>query len=145
MKKSGDIIEIPLGNNEFSFARYIGNEDYAFYNLKITGQSLDIETVLKSNVLFIAVVDTYALKKGLWRIIGNAPIENSLKKVPPKYIRDVVDSNKYYIMDGDQKVQSSKEECRDLEVMASWSPEQMTDRLRDHFLGRPNKWLESIR
>jgi hypothetical protein len=35
--------------------------------------------------------------------------------------------------------------CRDLEIAAIWSPEHVEDRLRDHFDGHPNKWVESLR
>jgi len=40
---------------------------------------------------------------------------------------------------------ASREECAGLEAAAVWEPEHVEDRLRDHFAGRPNKWVESLR
>lgn len=40
---------------------------------------------------------------------------------------------------------ASRQELEGLEVAAVWDPEHVEDRLRDHFSGRPNKWVESIR
>jgi hypothetical protein len=37
------------------------------------------------------------------------------------------------------------DECRDLEIAAVWDPGHVEDRLRDHFAGRPNAWVESLR
>lgn len=37
------------------------------------------------------------------------------------------------------------EECENLEVAAVWDAHHVEDRLRDHFDGRPNEWVESMR
>ena len=37
------------------------------------------------------------------------------------------------------------EECVGLERAAVWEPEHVEDRLRDHFAGRSNRWVESLK
>jgi len=39
----------------------------------------------------------------------------------------------------------TRKESQGLEAAAVWEPEHIEDRLRDHFDGKPNKWLESLR
>jgi len=41
--------------------------------------------------------------------------------------------------------QASRAECEGLERCAVWEPEHVEDRLRDHFAGKPNVWVESLR
>lgn len=40
---------------------------------------------------------------------------------------------------------ASLQECENLEPAAAWDPGHVEDRLRDHFDGRPNEWVESLR
>ncbi len=37
------------------------------------------------------------------------------------------------------------EECESYERLAVWDASHVEDRLRDHFEGRPNIWVESLR
>lgn len=40
---------------------------------------------------------------------------------------------------------ATPEECAVLERAAVWDPGHVEDRLRDHFAGQSNKWVESLR
>ena len=40
---------------------------------------------------------------------------------------------------------ASLAECEALESAAVWEPDHVEDRLRDHYAGRPNRWVESLR
>jgi hypothetical protein len=39
---------------------------------------------------------------------------------------------------------STYDECKGLEAAAVWEPEHVEDRLRDHFAGRPNRWVGQL-
>jgi hypothetical protein len=39
---------------------------------------------------------------------------------------------------------AKRKECVGLECCAVWDPEHVEDRLKDHFAGIPNKWVQSM-
>lgn len=51
-------------------------------------------------------------------------------------------SCKMYIYRNYKQIQASKDEIKDLERAATWEPEHVEERLADHFVGRPNVWVE---
>jgi hypothetical protein len=46
---------------------------------------------------------------------------------------------------GGDEVPASAEQCEGLECAAVWEAEHVVERLSDHFAGRPNAWVESMK
>jgi hypothetical protein len=86
----------------------------------------------------------YAIKKGLWPIVGHVPSEDQLK-APPRFIQDALNKDRFEIYEDGKIRPSTRGECSSLECTAVWDPEHIEDRLRDHYAGRKNKWVESMK
>jgi hypothetical protein len=86
----------------------------------------------------------YAVKSGRWPIVGHIPLEDRLVP-PPKFIQDPLNKNSFSIYENGQIRKATREQCAGLERAAVWEPEQMEDRLRDHYTGRKNEVFEKLK
>lgn len=136
-------MKIPLGEC-YAYGRVLEEPDYAFYDVCSQGD-LGPEEIAKREILFRVAAMKRAETSGRWSIIGYAPLEPVLQE-PGRYFRqDALDPRKLWIYVEGSEVPATWEECQSLERVAVWEPEHIEDRLRDHFAGRPNKWVESMR
>ena len=141
----GDIVKIDLGDGSHNYARVLEEGQFAFYDGRINDEPT-IDRIIALRVLFYASVMDYAVKKGRWRIVGNAPLDNLLKNPPPRFMQDALRKDVFRIYEKGGKIRpATKEECIGLERTAAWDPDHIEDRLRDHYAGRINKWVESLR
>lgn len=81
-----------------------------------------------------------------WEIIGNAPLEDSLKQRPDVFMQDLADFRKCRIIDSQGNERTAKpEDCIGLERAAVWEADNVEKRLLDSFMGRPNRAVEAMR
>jgi hypothetical protein len=78
-------------------------------------------------------------------VVGVAPPGSRPPAVPEYFMHDLADPQKCRIIDiaGNMR-RVTPEECVGLERAAVWDAEHVTARLRDHYSGRPNAYLESM-
>ena len=140
----GDIVKIPLGDGTHTYARVLPHASFAFYDSRVN-RDLTVEDIVKKPILFFLAVMHYAVKKGRWSIVGHVPLTDGLE-APPKFIQDALNKSKFeiYYQDG-QTRRATRHECIGLERAAVWEPEQVEDRLRDHYAGLKNRWVESLK
>jgi hypothetical protein len=139
----GDVFKIDLKNGKYVFGRVLKNPLYAFYDLQAeTIPSLDY--ILSRPVLFKVWVMKYAITKNVWEVIGHRPLEIDLETSPRFFKQDGI-SKKLSIYHESKETPASIHECEGLECAAVWDPNHIEDRLRDHFAGRKNKWVESLK
>jgi len=139
----GDIFEVDLRDGTFCYGRVI-NGSCVLYDLRVGVRPL-IEEIVCQKVLFQVWVMKYAITRGIWKVIGNLPLEESLVERPRFFKKDSISGKLYVTYDGSQEIPATLEECQRLECAAVWDPEHVEDRLRDHFEGRRNKWYDSMR
>ena len=139
----GNIVSIDLGDGSRSFARVLKQPLLAFYDLKAEAD-LEPEVVVATEVLFKIWVVKYALSSGRWKTIGCLPLEREISEPPTFFKQDPVDKSLSLYVEGEEHP-ASLADCVGLERAAVWDPEQVEDRLRDHFAGRPNCWVESLK
>jgi len=97
-------------------------------------------------VLFRLWVMRSAYGGGRWPKIGAAPVPQALMRPVGRFIYDVIAKRFSITEDGGvSRRPASLAECEPLECAAVWSAQHVEDRLRDHYAGVPNKWLESLR
>lgn len=142
-RQVGDVIEIPLGDNRYGYGRILEDPLYAFYDVS-TERHLAVEEVVGLPILFKIWVRDEAVKNQIWKIIGNKPLQSDLLEVPKFFKKDPINKKLSIYWKG-KEVSASKEECAGLECAAVWDAEHVEDRLRDHFAGKPNRWVESMR
>lgn len=138
-------MRIDLGAGYSAFARLLESPLVAFYDFR-TKRSLEIDEIVKLPVAFKVWVMKYAVNDGDWPVIGHAPLEGALLEQPWFYKRDPLNGKLTLTKGGfDPDVAASLNDCEGLECAAVWEPEHIVDRLNDHFEGRANKWVESLR
>lgn len=141
----GDVVRINLGDGFHSYARVLPEALFAFYDSR-SKQDVPIDKIITSPVLFQVPVMDHAVKRGRWIVVGNAPLDQVLLNPPPRFIQDPLRKDHFSIYEKGGKIRpATREECVGLERAAVWEPMHIEDRLRDHYAGRKNKWVESLR
>ncbi len=140
----GAVLEVDLGGGQHAYARVLRDASFAFYDL-VAEETPLLAQITSRKVLFIVGVYDHAVTKGRWRKLGAEPLPKSLETVPPRFIQDSLDPTELRVYENGEIRDSTRKECQGLEAAAVWEPEHVEDRLRDHFAGRKNKWVESLR
>jgi hypothetical protein len=90
-------------------------------------------------------------RRGGWELLDVVPLTDGERAVVDRRAKQDPISKALSIYQEDPvagtfgETPATAQECAGLEVAAVWDPEHVEDRLRDHFDGRPNIWVESIR
>lgn len=138
----GAIVNIPLENRNHTYGRILGEASFAIYDCITTDKIKQLEAITSCPILFIVAVYNDVITEGRWEKTGFVPLEQTLQKLPPKYIRDAINPDTFRIYENGQMRPASKEECIGLEVASVWEPNQVEERINDHYAGRTNIKLE---
>ncbi|MFP4287600.1 MAG: immunity 26/phosphotriesterase HocA family protein [Candidatus Izemoplasmataceae bacterium] len=143
----GAIIKIDLGDGYHSYARILNKSNYAFYDIRVKEDISDLNTIAKKPILFTLAVYDDVVTKGRWLKIGKLPLEENLQLLPMKFIQDAQNPERFELYDSNtgETKSASKEECKDLECAAVWEASHVEERIRDHYEGRPNIWVEKMK
>ncbi|WP_240309345.1 immunity 26/phosphotriesterase HocA family protein [Sphingomonas ginsengisoli (ex An et al. 2013)] len=101
-------------------------------------------------VAFTLMVMNHAVTSRRWPVVGSADIPEELR-FSPKFCKQDELSGILSIYHEIPELAplyeryASPGECIGLETAAVWEPEHVEDRLRDHFRGLPNKWVEQLK
>jgi hypothetical protein len=139
----GDILKIDLKNGKYGFARVLPSILCAFYDIQ-TEVAPNIDYIISRPVLFKIWVMDYS-KNADWQVIGNRALEPNLKIIPLFCKQDIISKKLSIHRDDGNDIPATLAECEGLEIAAVWSACHIEDRLRDHFAGQKNKWVESIK
>jgi len=139
----GDFLKIELGDGFHAYARLLDGSNFAFYN-KRANCDIPLDEIKNMEIAFTIAVMGDAVKGGGWSVIGNVPLDEKLKTIPPKFTQDIFDKNKFRIFENGEFRSATKAECEGLERSAVWSRVHVEDRLRDYFSGLENKWVKSL-
>jgi hypothetical protein len=121
----------------------------AFFDCQFSSGDQDGIDVNDVPIAFVLMVMNYAVTSGRWPIIGRAGIPNNVG-LPPKFCKQDQVSGELFIYHEVAELAPIYErpaktgECAGLETAAVWDPEHVEDRLRDHFAGIPNKWVQQL-
>lgn len=140
----GDVVEIPLGRDDFGYGIVLRKPLMAFFDLR-TNKRPTIDEIVSRPIVWRIWVMNYAVIKGNWKIVGNVPLSPALREEVLFVNKDAISGElRIHHQDGTE-APATQDECEDLERAAVWDPEHVEDRLRDHFNGVPNKWAESMK
>jgi hypothetical protein len=140
----GDFVKIKLDECHHAYARVLEKALFAFYDA-FTDKGLSLEEIKARPILFKIWVMNVAVTSGRWEIIGNAPLEKNLLEQPYFFKKDPLSPKSLSIYHEGNERPATLEECKNLECAAVWDAEHVEDRLRDHYAGKSNKWVESMR
>lgn len=138
----GGVLKVPLGDGWHAYAWTLPEVDFALFDLR-TDAKMSAAEVVNHPVAFRVMVNESAYLDGLWPRIGKVPPPPEVLAPVPTYIQDKFTGEFSIYLAGDIRP-ATRVECIGLECCAVWAPEQVEDRLRDHFAGRPCKWIESL-
>lgn len=144
--RSGDVYRIDLGDGRFASCQALRLPLYAFFDSLSTDPSgPDPAEIVHGPVLFKVWVMSRAITSGRWVRIGAAPVRKDFL-VPERFFKqDDFDPRAISIYCQGEERPATFDECTGLECAAVWDAEHVEDRLRDHYAGRPNPWVESMR
>ena len=142
-RKEGDVLVIALEAGSYCFGRVLPSPLIAFYDIN-TKAVPSIDDIISAPILFKLWVMDYAVKRGRWEVIGSRELDTTLT-APVKFFKEDTISKSLSIYYQNKEIPASREECEGLERAAAWDPEHVEELLRDHYLGVPNIWVESLK
>jgi hypothetical protein len=131
---------VPLDKKWHAYAWTLPEVDFAFFDLRASSDT-PVHEVVQHRIAFRVGVHKSAWSDGRWTRIGKVDPPPEILAPVPTFIRDRLNGQFSIYLLGDIRP-ASREECVGLERCAIWEPEHVEDRLRDHFAGRPNKWVQ---
>ena len=144
IRQVGGILEIPLGDGTFCYAKALQNPLYGFFDLRVHSRP-PISDILVRPFLFKVWVMRFAETSGRWKRIGKEPISAAEEISPIFFKSDALHPERLSIYWDGVETPTTASEIRGLECAAVWDPEHVEERLRDHYSGQPNKWVQSLR
>ena len=150
-RKNGQVVRIELGQDTHSYARVLDRPSFAFYDRAFGKDDRpDLNEILALPIAFTLWVMDYVFSEYRWPVIGWAELDPSLLR-HPKFWKQDEDTDEISIYHRVPELgplyerPANYEEAKYLECAAVWDPEHVEDRLRDHFAGRENKWVQSMK
>jgi len=140
----GGIVKISLEAGLHTYARILEMPLVTFYNSK-SNADLSINDIISWPILFKIWVMKHVITSGRWPKVGYLPLEKPLREIPTLSKQDPLNPSKIYMYRGGKEYPATREQCEQLERAAVWEPEHVEERLKDHYAGRPNRWVESLK
>lgn len=149
----GRVVRIDLGDGRCAYGRQLLGASVEFYDRSgKAGEKADLLDVVAWPVAFTLLVMNYAFRRqGGWELLDVVPLTDEERALTQRWAKQDAISGALSIYWSDPETGTSGEtpatlqECDGLEVAAVWDREHVEDRLRDHFDGQPNRWVESLR
>ena len=142
----GTILKIPFDGPIHTYARVLRHPFIAVYDCKTSEDLTSMEGIVAQKVLFVVAVMDRAVTDGRWEVVGKVPLADGEIPIPDQFMQDMFNPNNCKIIDSSGNIREATiEECVGLERAAVWEAEHVEDRIRDHYKGRPNRWLESMK
>ncbi|MCJ8056564.1 immunity 26/phosphotriesterase HocA family protein [Shinella curvata] len=146
-RRIGDILQIDLGDSQHCYAQVAGEPVIVFFDGIFT-ETISMEDIPRLPVAFRLAVSNYAVTRGVWPVIGSRPLTPENAEEPFFYKQD--NRDRLFLYHSSFAAQNyerpaSLADCIGLECAAVWDPEHVVDRLRDHALGQPNRWVEILK
>lgn len=151
-RASGRVVRIDLGDGRCGYGRQLSGVIVEFYDrVGVEGEVTDLLELVAEPVAFRIWVMSSAFRRDGWDLLDVVTLDEDETTRIHRFAKQDPITGRISIYWSDPVSGAFGEraatfpECRDLETAAVWSGEHVEDRLRDHFDGRPNKWVDSLR
>jgi hypothetical protein len=142
--KIGSVVRVPLPDGVFGYGVVLEEPLVAFVDHHDAGGNVDVHEIVRKPRAFRIWVHNAPLSKGLWPVIGQVePASEDL--APVTFFKKDPIKGTFSLVTGGQATPATLEQCQGVERAAVWEARHVVDRLVDHFAGRPNRWVESLR
>jgi hypothetical protein len=132
-----------VNSDEFGYGVLLAEPEVAVLDL-LYAAGLPPDIGEKPCVLFRVWVLRRAVSTDRWARVSRVSLMGDLARSVPRFKFDTI-SRRFSIYQDGQETPSTRDACMSLECAAVWEPEQVEERIRDHFVGVQNKWLQSLR
>lgn len=149
MKRAlGEILKIPLGEGTHAYAQVSTHPLMLFFDW-LSEEAFSISDIVNLPIAFKVFVMDSASKGRSWKSVGIGEKSEDRLKVPIMFTQDPI-SGHIFLHHGDwaptnYERPASLKDIEGMERAAVWSAIHIEDRLRDHFAGLPNKWVQSMK
>jgi hypothetical protein len=153
-RAEGRVVRVDLGDGRHAYGRQLWSINVEFYDhVDTAGKTIELLDLVDKPVAFtIWLTDRCFQRNGRWTLLDTIPLlDRERQRSDVKFRQDMpsgaltIESRPHPPSLDFRRRTATAEECQSLEQAAVWSPEHVEDRLRDHFDGRPNTWVESLR
>ena len=145
-RRVGDVVAVPISEGRRSFAIVLDEPTIAFFDILTTNDRTPSPgDMLNSRELFRLWVMNHAIERGTWPVVSHTRVPPHMLTPQPFFKQDPISGKLSITTNGADEEPASRAQCLGLERAAVWDPRHIVDRLEDHFSGRENKWLESLR
>lgn len=145
--KLGDVLRIALDDGKHSYAVVLTSPLVLFFD-HLAECELDMTEVAALPVAFKIWVYSQYLNNGDWPRVGRITLADDCLRSPLLFKQDAITGALalYHsdFADTNYERPATLAECKGLERAAVWSASHVESRLRDHFAGRPNAFVESM-
>lgn len=143
----GSILEININNQYNVYAQILTEADYAFFDYKSQNNLSDFSVLETAPILFIVAVYDDVVTKGHWLKVGKLALRKELKVKPMKFIQDSLNPDQFELYDPNngETIPATKDQCIGLEPAAVWEANHVEDRIRDHYEGKENVWVNQLK
>jgi len=146
-RREGDLLKIDLGDDRHSYAQVAADPLIVFFDGSLT-HDLPSDQIVSLPVLFRIWVANHAIKRGRWAVIGRTVLAPKNQEEPFFYKQDAITGRLTLYHSSFAQTNwercATLAECGGLENAAVWEPEHVEDRLRDHYAGTRNTWLDAL-
>src|SRR5687768_388149 len=144
MAVPGDLVRIDYAEGRHTYGQILTKPYVAVYDMQATDE-LSAEEIVTAPVLFIVSVYDRGVSRN-WPAVGKAPAGTPAIEVPEFFMQDMFNPQSCKIIDVEGNMRpATPQECAGLERAAVWETEHIADRLSDHYAGRPNPHLETMK
>jgi hypothetical protein len=138
----GAVLKVPLDAKWHAYAWTLPEVDFALFDLR-TKAEIPVAEVVAHPTAFRVGVNASAYLDGRWPRVGKVMPPPSIMAPVPTFIQDPISGTFSIYLLGEIRP-ATREECIGLERCSVWDPWHVEHRLRDHFAGRPNKWVQCL-
>jgi hypothetical protein len=142
-RRVGDVVAIRLSDGRLAFAWLLREPLMAFFDYSSRGPAAAVAEIVRNPIAFRIWVMKRALT--VWQVVGHVSVPDDVLEPPWFFKQDPLSRAVSILRTGTEEFPANAETAKGLERAAVWDPEHVADRLEDHFAGRPNKWVDSVK
>ncbi len=138
-------MKIPIEEGFHTYGRLLCRPHVQIFDCKTKDDIVDMNEIILRPVLFFVCISDYIINEGHWEKVGKVPYVEAEVEIPMRFVQDPYYLTVELVDAYGKREKTSIERCRELERSAIWEKESVEQRLRDHYAGRPNATVESLK
>jgi hypothetical protein len=148
-RQVGDVVAVPLSAKVISYALLLQEPLIVFLAATANAGTSGLpEGIHSARALFSIWVANQPVQDGSWPVAGRVdPVPDHFLSETWFFKQDPISKALTIGRTGAEEIPATATQVieRQLERAAVWSASHVEERLRDHFAGRANKWVESLK